>query len=214
MTAESDRLLVQRIRAQDPLAWEQLIARYEGRLRAFARQRLADETLCEDVVQETFIGFLTSLPNYDDRRDLQSYLFTIASYKITDQLRKSSRRPKWSSGEGSDDFLGQVLDARQGTPSSAARSQEQRELEQAAIARVLGRLIAEWKSDGDYLRLKVMELLWVRGWPNREVAQFLKISEQQVANISFAVRKKLAEQIKAVGLPIDVFPELYDVSPA
>jgi RNA polymerase sigma-70 factor (ECF subfamily) len=212
MTAETDRLLVQRIREQDPRAWEQLIARYEGRLRAFARQRLQDETLCEDVVQETFIGFLTSLPNYDDRRDLQTYLFTIASYKITDQLRKSGRRPKYSTGEGTEDLLSQVLDSRQGTPSSAARSQERRELEHQAIARALGRLITQWKNDGDFLRLKVMEMLLVRGWPNREVAIRLGITEQQVANISFAVRKKLAEQIKAAGLPIDVFPELYDAA--
>lgn len=214
MSSESDRLLVQRIRERDPQAWELLIARYEGRLRAFARQRLHDESLCEDVVQETFVGFLTSLPNFDERRDLQTYLFTIASYKITDQLRKSSRRPKLSGGEGCDDLLGQMLDERQSTPSSAARSHEKRELEETAISRVLSRLIAQWKADGDFLRLKVMELLLVRGWPNREVARFLKISEQQVANISFAVRKKLAEQIRAAGLPVDVFPELSDAKPS
>ncbi len=214
MSSESDRLLIGQIRNRDQGAWEQLIARYEGRLLAFARQRLHDHSLCEDIVQETFVGFLTSLPNFDDRRELQTYLFTIASYKITDQLRRSSRRPKYSGGEACDDLLGQQLDDRQGTASSAARGVEQRELEQTAIARALDQLIRKWKADGDWSRVKVMELLLVRGWPNRDVAKFLEISEQQVANIRFAAMKKVAEHVRAAGLPVEVFPELYEAEQA
>ena len=45
MSSESDRLLIQNIRRGDKGAWEQLIARYEGRLLAFARQRLHDKSL-------------------------------------------------------------------------------------------------------------------------------------------------------------------------
>src|SRR5437868_15402706 len=90
---DSDRLLVQQIRDGDTRAWDHLIARYEGRLLAFVQRRLHDRGTSEDVVQETFIGFLTSLPNFDDRRELQTYLFTIASHKLTDQLRRAGRHP-------------------------------------------------------------------------------------------------------------------------
>jgi RNA polymerase sigma-70 factor (ECF subfamily) len=214
MSSESDRLLIQNIRRGDKGAWEQLITRYEGRLLAFARQRLHDKSLSEDVVQETFVGFLTSLPNFDDRRELQTYLFTIASYKITDQLRRSSRRPQIAAGDGGDDFLGQQLDERQNTASSAARSAEQRELERTAISRALSQLLHKWKADGDWSRVKVMELLLVRGWPNRDVAKFLRVSEQQVANIRFAAMKKVAEHVRAAGLPVEVFPELYEAEKA
>jgi RNA polymerase sigma-70 factor (ECF subfamily) len=211
MPSESDRLLINGIRNGDAGAWEQLIARYEGRLLAFARQRLQDRSLSEDVVQETFVGFLTSLPNFDDRRELQTYLFTICAYKITDQLRRSSRRPQFTSSETSDDLLTRQLDARQGTASSAARSAEQRQLEQTAIARALTILIQKWRADSDYQRLKVMELLLCRGWPNRNAAKHLKVSEQQVANIRFAAMKKVAEHVRDAGLPVEVFPELYEV---
>src|SRR6478609_8359235 len=93
MPSESDRLLVHQIRRGDVGAWEDLIARYEGRLLAFIERRLRDRAASEDVVQETFIGFLNSLPNFDDRRELQTYLFTIASHKLTDHLRKAGRHP-------------------------------------------------------------------------------------------------------------------------
>ena len=61
---------------------------------------------------------------------------------------------------------------------------------------------------GEYLRIQVMELLLVKGWANRDVAAFLKIGEQQVANYRFAAVRKLTEAIREAGLPEDVFPEL------
>jgi RNA polymerase sigma-70 factor (ECF subfamily) len=84
MASDSDRLLVQQIRQGHARAWDTLIERYEGRLLAFVHSRLGDRAATEDVVQETLIGFLGSLPDFDDRRELQTHLFTIASHKLTD----------------------------------------------------------------------------------------------------------------------------------
>ena len=92
-TSQSDSLLTQRIRAGGAEAWNELIERFEGRLLAFVEARTGRRGAAEDVVQETFIGFLTSLPNYDPRRSLESYLFSIAAHKLTDYLRREGRRP-------------------------------------------------------------------------------------------------------------------------
>ena len=54
----------------------------------------------------------------------------------------------------------------------------------------------------------MLELLFVKGWPNWQVAEFLGVSEQQVANYRFAAVKKLTEAMRRAGLPADVFPEL------
>jgi RNA polymerase sigma-70 factor (ECF subfamily) len=207
MSSESDRLLIQEIRRGDSGAWETLIARYEGRLLAFVDRRVRDRATSEDIVQETFIGFLNSLPHFDERRELQTYLFTIASHKLTDHLRRSGRHPLHTASDSEGGVLQQQLDFHPAA-SSMARSHERKELESDAIVRSLGALISQWKDKGDYARLKVIELLLVKGWANRDVAAHLKISEQQVANYRFAAVKKLGEQIRAVGLPGDVFPEL------
>jgi RNA polymerase sigma-70 factor (ECF subfamily) len=208
MPSESDRLLIQQIRQGEPRAWETLIARYEGRLLAFVQRRIRDRDASEDVVQETFVGFLNSLPNFDDRRELQTYLFTIASHKLTDHLRRGGRHPLRSLSDSSSDLLNQQIDDHPGA-SSAARSEERQELESAAIVRCLGQILRGLEEKGDWVRLKVLELLWVKGWANREVAAFLKISEQQVANYRFAAVKKLTEHIRDAGLSADVFPELH-----
>src|SRR5256885_7196070 len=144
MPSDSDRLLIQQIRQGDSRAWETLISRYEGRLLAFVQRRLRDRSASEDVVQETFVGFLNSLPNFDDRRELQTYLFTIASHKLTDHLRKSGRSPLRSLAEGSDDLLDQQHDHGP-TASSLARSDERKELDSEAITRGLGAMIQQWR---------------------------------------------------------------------
>src|SRR6184192_3790768 len=102
MASETDRLLIQKIRAGDAGAWDQLIARYEGRLLAFVDRRLRDRAASEDVVQETFVGFLNSLPNFDEKRELQTYLFTIASHKLTDHLRRRGRHPLKTASDSGD----------------------------------------------------------------------------------------------------------------
>jgi RNA polymerase sigma-70 factor (ECF subfamily) len=208
MPSETDRLLVRQIRQGDSRAWEQLIARYEGRLLAFIDRRIHDRAASEDIVQETFVGFLNSLPNFDDNRELQTYLFTIASYKLTDYLRRIGRHPLLRVSDSPNDVLGQQLDD-QPAASSVARSQERQDLESEAVARGLSQLLRQWQDRGDYVRIKVLELLLVKGLPNREVAALLGIGEQQVANYRFAAVKKLTEHIRDAGLPADVFPELY-----
>lgn len=209
-TSHPDMLLVDEIRSGKPEAWNALIAQYEGRLLSFVDSRLRRRASSEDVVQETFIGFLTSLPNYDTRRPLESYLFSIAAHKLTDHLRREGRRPALplsstaSSGGGSWEMPGSGRPA-----SSIARSGERRLLEEDALARGIAEQIEHWRSKGDWEKIKCMELLFVRGTANKEVAASLGISEQQVANFKFDFLDRLRKLIKNQRLNEDVFPELY-----
>ena len=88
-----DQILVDCIRRGDADAWERLIGQYEGRLLAYCESRLGRRSIAEDIVQDTFVGFITSLPNYDAQRSLEGYLFSICAYKLVDHLRREGRRP-------------------------------------------------------------------------------------------------------------------------
>lgn len=211
MTAlpEHDRLLIARIRAREPEAWTDLIGRYEGRLLAFVETRLDNRSAAEDIVQETFIGFLTSLPNYDDDRPLEGYLFSIAAHKLTDHLRREGRRPTVplaasSSQSGSSwDLPGTDRGA-----SSLVRSGERKQLEESALADALREQIERWRERGDWQKLKCVELLVVRGWANKEAAEHLGLTEQAVANYKFDFLARTKSLVKRHGLPDEVFPEL------
>lgn len=208
IASETDRLIVDRIRAGEDRAWDQLIAQYEGRLLAFVESRLRDRAGAEDVVQETFIGFLTSLPNYDRRRPLEGYLFSIAAHKLTDRLRREGRRPSLPlAAAGSDS--GWEPAARLRPASSMARSGERRGLEEGALAAAIRQQIDHWRRRGHWEKLRCAELLFVRGRANRDAAERLGISEQAVANYKHEFIAKLQTAVRKQRLPEDVFPELY-----
>ena len=212
MASESEQLLVQAVRAGGPaadVAYAELVNRYEGRLQAYVRRRLRDPAAVEDVVQEVFIGFLRGIVNYDPKRDLQTWLFTIAAHKVTDHLRRQGRRPVQTGvAEDDDDPLAREADDRQRAASSIARSQERLELEAQAIANALRELVRDFLKRGEFKRVMVLELLFVKSVPNWQVAERLGLTEQQVANYRFSAVKKLTAAIEHAGLPGDVFPEL------
>ena len=118
------------------------------------------------------------------------------------------RRPVQTGTEATTEALNNQIDSGQPRASSLARSNERMELESEAIARGLAQMLRQWHQKGEFIRVQVLELLLVKGWANRDVAKFLEIGEQQVANYRFAALRKLAEHIKDAGLPADVFPEL------
>lgn len=202
-TTDADRLLIRQVRSGDKRAWEQLIERYEGRLLAFVDSRLHDRAASEDTVQETFIGFLTSLPHYDEGRDLEAYLFSIAAHKLTDHLRKQGRRP--IDQFGSDDH-GRPLDEVPGgarAASSIARSDERQLAEEQLLNDALSLLVNEWTDRADYLRLRCLELLIVKGWANKDVATHLGITEQAVASYKFQTIARLKQMARKAGLNLD-----------
>ena len=205
----SDELLIDAVRRGDEEAWRQLIDRYEGRLLAFVGGRVADRATAEDLVQETFIGLLVSLPNFDAGRSLEGYLFSIAAHKLVDRLRREGRRPVSSLPEPGGSG-GNEPAARAPAASSLLRSAERRGLEEGVLAQVLAEQIAHWRRRGQWQKLKCLELILVRGRSNKEAAQQLAASEQSVANIKFEFLEKLQQAVRRRDLPQDVFPELYD----
>lgn len=209
-SSEIDQMLISRIRAGDSDAWSDLIKRYEGRLLAFVDSRLSNRSASEDIVQEAFVGFLNSLPNYDGRRSLESYLFSICAYKLTDHLRREGRRPAIPLSAGRDSSGQWQLTGNARPASSIARSVERKRIEEDALIEALVEQVQKWQSHGDWIKLKCIELLIVRGMANKEVAKTLSITEQQVANFKFDFLNRLRTLIKRQGLSQEVFPELYE----
>jgi RNA polymerase sigma-70 factor, ECF subfamily len=202
--------LIDRIRNGEVDAWADLVNRYEGRLMAYVTGRLSNRTAAEDIVQDTFFGFVNSLPNYDGSRSLESYLFSICAYKLTDHLRREGRRPTIPlSAGGSSGGEWQVPGSARAA-SSIARSGERKKIEHDAIVDAIRDQVEKWQERGDWLKLKCIELLIVKGLPNKRAAAILNITEQQVANFKFDFISRTRALLKRQNLSHEVFPELYD----
>lgn len=204
---EWEEFILNKIRSGDADAWEDLIRRYEGRLFAFLSGRVRSRQAAEDLVQETLVGFLVSLPNYDGRRSLETWLFAIAAHKLTDYLRREGRRGCQPLEDGDDEHPAAPCGMRrQRGPSTVAGSRERKTIEERALAKALSAQVSAWKMAGDWQKLSCAELLFLRGLTNKEAAERLGVSEQQVANWKFDFLRKLRQELRRLGLPESVLP--------
>jgi RNA polymerase sigma-70 factor (ECF subfamily) len=72
----------------DPAAW---VDDHGDALFRFAFMRLRDETLAEDMVQETLLSAIQSLHSYGAKSAERTWLTGILKHKIIDYYRKNSR---------------------------------------------------------------------------------------------------------------------------
>jgi len=193
-TDDADRFLVQAIRRGDQRAWRQLIERYQGRLLAFAKSRLRLLSEAEDVLQEAFLGFVTSLPHYDESRSLETYLFAILRYKIGEALTRKQRRPEFAEGFDVDDDSPVLLEPTVSeTPSRIAAANERTQAQADVLARILRRLFEELRDRGRLEDLQVIELLFYVGLRNKDAADRLGRDEKAVAGVKFRALGRLRE---------------------
>jgi RNA polymerase sigma-70 factor (ECF subfamily) len=124
-------------------------------------------------------------------------------------LRREGRRPAIPLSSASDSSGEWEVSSGARQASSIARSGERKSLEERAIREALGEQIDKWREKGEWTKLMCAELLFVRGWANKDVAEELEITEQQVANYKFDFLARLRTLIQRQDLSQDIFPELY-----
>ena len=167
--------------------------RYQGRLLAFARSRLGNESDAEDAVQETFIAFLKSLGEFRGEASIETFLFVIVRRKIVDSLRGKrtnicSIRDASNLPAGPDAI--ERLPAQDPAVSWYVRRDEKQYLQREALIGALRGLIDECKQSGDLRTLEVIEMLFYCRLRNRDISQIAGVSENQVAQIK---RRNLAQ---------------------
>src|SRR3954470_7067329 len=92
MTAPlDDSVLVDRVRAGDDCAFEELYRRYRPRITAFVRGQLRDDARAEDVTQEAFFSALRRLRVTDSEIVFKPWIYEIARNAAIDLYRRTSR---------------------------------------------------------------------------------------------------------------------------
>ncbi|MEW6199393.1 MAG: sigma-70 family RNA polymerase sigma factor [Planctomycetota bacterium] len=197
MTAgAADNYLIEAVRRGDAQAWQEVIDRYQGRLLSFARRMLADRSDAEDIVQETFLGLLRSLPTYDPSRSLETYLFAIVRHKLHDHLRRRPPGGRQSLDQLDPDEAPEAwIDAE--TPSGHVASHERLSSQRAALVTSLRSWVEQCIERRRFQDLIVIEMLVVLGLRNKEVAADLGLTETTVAGVKFRVLEQWRELTQA-----------------
>ncbi len=191
----ADQFLVEQIRAGSESAWRQLIDRFTGRLLAFARTRTPGLSDAEDLVQESFVGFLQSIAHYDPARSLETYLFTILRHKLYDQLRQRKLTQISEPAEGGD-WWDRIAPGSAESPSAHAIQQETERQQHQLLGDILRRLIHELRDRDSFDDLQVIELVFFAGKRNLDVGDLLDIDQKAVAGIKFRAIGKLQSYLQ------------------
>jgi len=86
--------LLERCRGNDPLAWEALVRRYQGRIYGLGLFYLGDPEEARDLAQEVFVRVYRRLDQCTVDETFVPWLFQIARNAAIDRLRRIKARPR------------------------------------------------------------------------------------------------------------------------
>lgn len=86
-----DEVLARRAGLGDRRAFGSIVDRHGPSLYRYAHRMLDDPRDTEDCVQEAFAAAWTSLPNFEGRSSLRTWLFAVTAHKVRSLQRRRSR---------------------------------------------------------------------------------------------------------------------------
>lgn len=195
---EAERHLLDLVRAGDAGGWRQLVDRYERRLHAFALGRVDQSATAQDLVQETFIGFLGAMNRFRADATLESFLFRILRRRIVDHYRANGQDRVLHACEIGDNQelhgMGQIP-SDDLSASQYMRNDEQTDEEQAALCDAIASVTAELREAEKFRDLKIAEGLFYAGLRNRRLADLLGATQSEIGVVKHRLVKKLSDKI-------------------
>jgi RNA polymerase sigma-70 factor (ECF subfamily) len=181
-------LSLEALKAGDPQALTQMVEQYSDSIYRVALRMLNDEAEAEDVLQETFIKAMRSLPNFEGRSTIATWLYRIAVNEALMTIRKRKPVVAVIEDEYNDEEDGggmpnlQILDWCC-LPEQEFETNETR----ATLNRAIRNLPESLRT--------VFVLRDVEGLSIRETAEALELTETNVKTRLLRARLKLREEL-------------------
>lgn len=119
-------------------AFDEIVARYKGRLFSFILRMVKDPTLAEELTQETLIRIYVHAAKYREIAKFSTWAFTIATNLVRNKMRQRSRRPRMIAlnPAPADDEIPVDPPDKEADPSESIHRDELSELINAATAKI------------------------------------------------------------------------------
>ncbi|MCS6860026.1 MAG: sigma-70 family RNA polymerase sigma factor [Abditibacteriales bacterium] len=187
---DAEQALLARCRANDLLAFEEVVHRYKNKVHNYIARMVNDADDAEDLTQDVFVKAFISLGSFRGEASLQTWLYRIATNLCIDRARRRKRQ-RWDTmsldepvRDDEDDEIGRDVPDVEADPY---RHLERKELRQQ-VRRALGRLSEKLRA--------VIVLYDVQGLSYEEIAQVLGCPLGTVKSRLFNARAELAKHLK------------------
>ncbi|MFO1009356.1 MAG: sigma-70 family RNA polymerase sigma factor [Planctomycetota bacterium] len=185
---------IARLQRFDDREWLAVERNYAGRLMAYVHRRVPDRTSREDVVQETFLGAVRGIQDFDPVFTFEQYLFGICKNRTIDWLRRQRAIVLQPRSEDEDVPILETLTQDDETPSGIVRQTDLVRAGEDLLVKILREWVQETWQQGEFVRLMVIEALFSGEWRNRDTwERFGLRDETAVAGIKFRALKRLRE---------------------
>ena len=95
--------LISALRQGDEAAFLSLVRRYHSSMVRVAQVFCSNESLAEEVVQESWLGVLQGIAGIEGRSSLRSWIFSIVSNRARSRAQREARSVPFSSFDAPDD---------------------------------------------------------------------------------------------------------------
>lgn len=203
---------IAKLKALDPAEWERLQREYFPRVYYFVKRQVAHHEAAEDITSETFLGAFRGIDRFDERYNVEQYLFGIARKKAIDWMRRQGHETNIS-GRDDDDSSNYFAAVPADTPtaSQVALAREKVFRQRDALVQILKHFVATLWETGDFQRLKCIELVFLCHWKHRDVSDLLGyIDEKAVAGVKFRAIRDMQELLRARDPNRSLFSRLWE----
>jgi RNA polymerase sigma-70 factor (ECF subfamily) len=173
--------LIERCRAGDEQACEELVRQYQDRVFALIYRITGDAERVEDIAQEVFLRAFRSLKKFRGGSSFYTWLYRITVNTTLNALRASSRRQETSL---------EALDGLEGPVDPGADPVE------AAAHRQVARRVKEAIDQLDEQYRAIVYLREIQGLSYEEIAEVVALPVGTVKSRLFRARQNLKELLK------------------
>ncbi len=202
---------IAKLQDHDEREWRDLQSDYHRRIYFYVKRHVGNPDAAEDVTSETFLGALRGIERFDERYNIEQYLFGIARKKAIDWLRKSGHETQISPRDDDSSSFFASIPAAGMSPTQLTIVREKIGRQREALVKILREYVGDLWESGDFKRLKTIELVFLRNWKHRPIADTLDYQdEKSVAGVKFRAIRDFQDRLRHRDPNHSLFSKLWE----
>ena len=183
MESEREKSILEKCRAGDYAAFNQIVSYYNNRAYYYALSILHNHHDAMDIAQESFVKAFRAIATFDNSKPFLPWLLRIIRNQCFNELKKKKRRAE-SPGPKNDYIVLEKISAKTKTPYEIVVANELKDTIQKAIKKL------------PEAQREVVFLFHFQELTYEEIAEVMGIPVGTVMSRLFHGRKKLAELLR------------------
>ena len=189
--------VIRRAQKGDQEAFREIVERYQAKVFSIIRGIVRNRNDAEDIAQQVFTKIYFSLPKFNFRSALVTWIYKITVNECYDYLRKQKARPLTFEADLKENDLRRI-DNMEDRGRNRAKDLDRRAELREYVTKLLDKLSEEERY---LLFMKEME-----GYAVEELARMVSMNENTVKVKLFRARQKLVKAAKKSGMLRDGRP--------